>query len=38
MDVKPGYKQMEVGVIPEDWVIYEIEKKFLGVLELRTLG
>ena len=19
MDVKPGYKQTEVGVIPEDW-------------------
>ena len=22
MEVKPGYKQTEVGVIPEDWEVY----------------
>jgi type I restriction enzyme S subunit len=26
MDVKPGYKMTEVGVIPEDWVIRSAEK------------
>ena len=25
MDVKPGYKQTEVGVIPEDWVVTPLE-------------
>ena len=26
MDVKPGYKQTEVGVIPEDWEVVAAEK------------
>jgi len=26
MEVKPGYKQTEVGVIPEDWDVFSIEK------------
>ena len=25
MDVKPGYKMTEVGVIPEDWEVTQIE-------------
>lgn len=25
MEVKPGYKQAEVGVIPEDWVVKPLE-------------
>ena len=24
MEVKPGYKRTEVGVIPEDWVVQQI--------------
>ena len=28
MEVKPGYKQTEVGVIPEDWVCEELSKFF----------
>ena len=27
MELKPGYKQTEVGVIPEDWEICPVEKK-----------
>ena len=26
MEVKPGYKQTEVGVIPEDWEVSPLEK------------
>ena len=26
MEVKPGYKQTEVGVIPEDWELVHIER------------
>jgi len=33
MDVKPGYKQTEVGMIPEDW-----EVKRLGQLATITAG
>lgn len=24
MEVKPGYKQTEVGMIPEDWDVYQL--------------
>ena len=26
MEVKPGYKETEVGVIPEDWEVTNIKK------------
>jgi len=26
MEVKPGYKQTEIGVIPEDWEVYTIQE------------
>ena len=28
MEVKPGYKQTEVGVIPEEWVVSMIGREF----------
>ena len=28
MDVRPGYKQTEVGVIPEDWTISTVGVEF----------
>jgi type I restriction enzyme S subunit len=28
MDVKPGYKQTDVGVVPEDWVIKPLSEMF----------
>jgi type I restriction enzyme S subunit len=28
MDVKPGYKQTEVGVIPEDWNVFQLSEHF----------
>ena len=27
MDVRPGYKQTEVGVIPEDWEVHRSERR-----------
>ena len=33
MEVRPGYKQTEVGVIPEDW-----EVKRLGALAAHSYG
>lgn len=38
MGVKPGYKQTEVGEIPEDWDIYEIEKNFFGCIGFEDIG
>jgi type I restriction enzyme S subunit len=26
MEVKPGYKQTDVGVVPQEWVVSELEK------------
>ncbi len=26
MEVRPGYKQTEVGVIPEDWDVYAVRR------------
>lgn len=30
MHIKPGYKQTEVGVIPEDWGVYKLGSLLLG--------
>src|SRR5262249_21378084 len=30
MEVKPGYKQTEVGVIPEDWCIKQVQQILEG--------
>jgi type I restriction enzyme S subunit len=27
MEVKPGYKQTEVGVIPEEWEVAQVRQK-----------
>ena len=35
MEVKPGYKQTEVGVLPEDWVLLELQE---GCRETITYG
>ena len=40
MEVKPGYKQTEVGVIPEDWVVKPLsaisDKIMVGIASAAT--
>ncbi|MCK7471645.1 MAG: hypothetical protein MZU95_13395 [Desulfomicrobium escambiense] len=31
MEVKPGYKQTEVGVIPEDWDVKRLDAMSIGL-------
>ena len=31
MEVKPGYKQTEVGVIPEDWDVEQLSRRSASI-------